>query len=252
MIIYTNSPDSIIKALLLSKLTGNILSHPRQTLTLLQDSLILNADDYCLKELASDFSSKYCVDTSWINTSRFSELKKLVHYAARNNSPDKYNIIFSAIEDAFLDGIEYCLQDISPYGKKMRTLARAVAHEVGYMLGFIRFKKHDESCLVATLKLYHDSMDTILWKLKARYPKHKLVLISGSKALAIEGTYIYEVDRHEFESTLKNDNFDEYWKEYYKSQYIESRKNIRLAAAKIPKRYWDWLPEGEILREEDK
>ena len=46
------------------------------------------------------------------------------------------------------------------------------------------------------------------------------------------------------------DDFTNLWETYYRSQYIEARKNIRLASRFIPKKYWDWLPEGKILKQE--
>jgi len=65
------------------------------------------------------------------------------------------------------------------------------------------------------------------------------------------GNNILDVSSDDYEKYLKEDIYDSVWEEYYKSQYIEPRKNMRLAAAKIPKKYWDWMPEGKTLKSEE-
>jgi hypothetical protein len=62
---------------------------------------------------------------------------------------------------------------------------------------------------------------------------------------------LFDIASEAYKKYLKEDIYDSVWEEYYKSQYIEPRKNIKLAAAKIPKKYWDWMPEGKILKGEE-
>jgi hypothetical protein len=69
--------------------------------------------------------------------------------------------------------------------------------------------------------------------------------------MAIENGRIFDVNKSDYEKFITGDIYDSVWEEYYKSQYIEPRKNMRLAASKIPKKYWNWMQEGKILKSKE-
>jgi hypothetical protein len=80
-----------------------------------------------------------------------------------------------------------------------------------------------------------------------------VVLVLDTQALCFYQGKIFSLDARPFREFLaKKDDYSTLWEQYYKSQYIEDRKNIRLAQKVIPQKYWDWLQEGNILAEEKK
>jgi hypothetical protein len=103
---------------------------------------------------------------------------------------------------------------------------------------------------VAQPKLFHDTADLILRQFAPRYPGTRLVLLLPDTALALAGGAITTVSPADYAGVVANDPFAATWESYYRSQYIESRKNIVLAQRHIPKKYWDWLPEGQIIAHE--
>jgi probable DNA metabolism protein len=176
---------------------------------------------------------------------------QIIYTAFKHSSESKYSVILKAIEDAFTKGIDYCLQGASQHSKKLRSLCNNVNHEVYRMMGFIRFKPAGERCLVARPLLFHDTVDLILKEFQDRYPNHRIVIITDQHSRAIENYHLFDVAGEVYEKFLKEDIYDSVWEEYYKSQYIVPRKNMQLAASKIPKKYWAWMPEGKILKSEE-
>jgi len=252
MIIFSSNAESIIKAYMLSKLTGDsIASEGGEGLLLFCGDAVIHSDNYVLEDIIKQFKADLGRDADWLNGSKGNELKHILRLALRHSSENKYGIVFRALEDAFFKGVDYCLQGASKYSKKLHSLENDVKHEVWRMLGFIRFKPAGENCLVAKPKLFHDTADLILKQFQRRYPHYRIVLITENKALAIENGKVFEVSKTEYEKFLQRDIYDSIWEEYYKSQYIESRKNLKLAASKIPRKYWDWMQEGSILKSEE-
>ena len=252
MIIFSDHPQSIIKAFMLSKLTGDtVITEGSGSLLLFSGNAVINTDSYDLEELAQQYKEQFHTNVDWLHTYKGNELMLAVYKALKHCSESKYSIILKAVEDAFTKGINYCLQGASIHSKKLHSLCSDVNHEVYRMMGFIRFKPAGEKCLVAKPLLYHDTADLILREFQGRYPNHRVVIIAGSQSRAIENDNIFDVSSDDYEKYLKEDIYDSAWEEYYKSQYIEPRKNMRLAAAKIPKKYWDWMPEGKTLKSEE-
>lgn len=252
MIMFTDKPQSIIKAFMLSKLSGDtVISESSSNLLLFSGDAVISTDSYDLWELGQQYKKNFYRNVDWLHTHKGNELMLIVHKALRHSSATKHSIIFKAIEDAFTKGIDYCLQGVSSHSRKLRSLCSEVNHEVYRMIGFIRFKPAGEKCLVARPLLYHNTADLILREFQGRYPNHRVVIITEAHSMAIENGRIFDVEKTDYEKFIAEDIYDSVWEEYYKSQYIEPRKNMRLTASKIPKKYWDWMQEGKILKSEE-
>lgn len=251
MIMFTDDPQSILKAYMLSRLTGDtVITEGSSDLLLFSGDAVINTDSYSLEELSLQYKEHFHRNIDWLYTHKGNELMLVIFKALKHSSDIKYSTIFKALEDAFSKGIDYCLQGASAHSKKLRSLYNEVSHEVYRMIGFIRFKPAGEKCLVAKPLLQHDTVDLILRGFQGRYPNHRVVIIGDRHSMAIENGRIFKVNKADYEKFIIEDNYDSVWEEYYKSQYIQTRKNMRLAASKIPQKYWDWMPEGKILKSE--
>ncbi|MBZ4654092.1 MAG: hypothetical protein JG781_1431 [Peptococcaceae bacterium] len=256
MIQYSPQVPSLIKGTLLAYLhkTGCRVkaAHPSQN-TLFDSNESLDADTFSLDALITQVLTIYAKDVSWLKKQAASPLYQRLFYALRHSTPQKYVIMEKALLEAYEKGLEYCLSNVSSSCRRLALLAREVHHEVHRMLGFIRFSALDEETLVARPKLYHDTADLILKRFAPRYPHYKVVLVLDTQALCFYQGKIFSLDARPFREFLaKKDDYSTLWEQYYKSQYIEDRKNIRLAQKVIPQKYWDWLQEGNILSEEKK
>ncbi len=252
MIRFSSNCDSLLKAYLLSKLTGDqILTEGGDSLLFFREDAVIDTENYILEDLITQYQDYFLRNIRWLSSFKGNELKYRISTALRHTSQHKHTVVFKALEDAFSKGIHYCLEGASEHGKQLRHLCSEVQHEVYRMMGFIRFRPAGEKCLVASPKLYYDTIDLILREFQNRYPYHRIVLVTEAGARAIEDKRLFSVDPVFYEKFLADDSFDQVWEEYYQSQYIPARKNLRLTASKIPKKYWDWMQEGKILRNEE-
>lgn len=253
MIRFSSNCDSMLKAYLLSKLTGDqILSEGSEDLLFFRGDAVIDTAGYQLEDLIVQYQDYFMKNIRWLSSHKGNELKYRISTALRHTAPDKHTAVFKALEDAFSKGAGYCLEGASENSKRLRHLCSEVLHEVYRMMGFIRFVPGGDKCLVASPKLYFDTVDLILREFQNRYPYHRIVLVTEEGAMAIENKKLFEADRAYYNKFLEDDSFGQVWEEYYRSQYIPSRKNLKLAASRIPKKYWDWMPEGKILRDEEK
>ena len=253
MIVYSSHPQAIVKACLLSRLTGQTCQAKEEH----EPSLFcgpddIDADSYNLERLLVRCGKVFPEDLSWLSQTVARRLYGRVYYALRSSSPARFTVIENALRDALRYGPDYCLNSISADCRKFNNLAREVSGEVRRMLGLIRFSMwgEDGKTLVAQPRLYHNTADFILKRFSRRYPGCRLVLLLPEKALCLENGTIYAADPLPYRAAIEQkDPFDGVWEKYYRSQYIASRRNIRLASQHIPQRYWDWLAEGKVLQE---
>lgn len=254
MIRYSANAAALVKAVLLGEIrkmpygakeennSGNLFAREE-----------IDIDNFNLAELAGEYKALTGKDLSWLQGHRAKYFYIRLNYALRHSSPARYRLCEAGVADALQYGLEYFLSNVSPSCRRLADMAREVSHEVQRMLGYIRFTAPDERTLVARPKLFHDTADLILKRFQARYPHYRLVFILGDGGLAIEKGRLFPLSGDELSRYLPGeDPYAEVWEKYYRSQYIQSRKNIPLASKAIPQKYWDWMPEGRIIAEEKK
>ena len=106
--------------------------------------------------------------------------------------------------------------------------------------------------MVARPKLFHHTADLVLRVFAPRYPNTRLIFLLPNGGLALAKGKLFPVPTDEYQHFIDEDPFSATWEQYYRSQYIASRKNLSLAQRFLPKKYWDSLAEGRILEAEAK
>ncbi len=176
----------------------------------------------------------------------------LILYNLRHGSLDKYHLLVEGIKELIEIPGYIWLTGTTDLAKKLLLRKNDVGREIHKMLGYIRFVPLGDKFLVGTAPLEHETADLILIRFRQRYPGYCLGLIVGEDAIILQKNDVIIVeDGKTYLNQINNDNFKEIWKEYYKSQYIKERKNIRYVQRSIPKKYWHWIEEGSIIAEEE-
>ena len=254
MIRFNPTPASMLKAAILSELTGRMpqLDNTRKEYDLFSQPEELDADSYFLPELITDLTGRTSRDLAWLEQYPGRRLAVMILFALRNQAPDSANIIFAALAEALRHGPGYCLMGRGRAGSLFRRRSREVANEIHRMLGLIHFDETPGGDLLAKPKLFHNTADILLQKFQLRYPSQRLIFALPEGLLCCERGKLRNIAVQDFPASIlnKKDDFAEFWETYYLSQYIPARRNIRLASHFIPKKYWDWLPEGKILEQE--
>ena len=178
----------------------------------------------------------------------------MILFNLRNQAPDSVPVIIAALAEALKYGPGYCLCGRGRASAVFRRRSREVGTEIHRMMGLIRFEETADGVLVARPQLFHQTADILLRKFQLRYPGRRLVFILTDAAFVCGQGQVRQIEIKDLPPGLLNstDDFLRLWETYYRSQYIPARKNIRLASHFIPKKYWDWLPEGKILEQEAK
>lgn len=240
----------MLKAALLSQIHNELpcCRGSENTLALFQFGNTMDADKAPLAMLLQQARESTGIQTSWLTEIPGKTLLRLTAANLRYQAPDREALIFAALEQALRYGPSYCLCGLGDISRIFIARARTVSREIHKMLGFIRFEPAPDNTLVARPKLFHDTADLILKAFEPRYPDTCLVFLLGETALALEHGKIVGADPAAYRDYLEDSGFATVWDTYYQSQYIETRKNIRLASRCIPKKYWDWLSEGKMLQ----
>ncbi|WP_425058050.1 hypothetical protein SCACP_26920 [Sporomusa carbonis] len=253
MIICSPAPWPIIKAALLAEIYNDLpcFQGEQDSLGLFGITAAHDADTASLAALIKQLSATCGLDTSWLLASPGHTLARLVAANLRYQALDKAAVIFAAVEQAIRYGHSYCLCGIGGISRIFLSRAKIVSHEVHKMLGFIRFHPAPDNTLAAKPKLFHQTADLILRQFAPRYPNTRLVFIlENDTALMLTNGKIMHTPANIYLPYVENQEFAAAWETYYQSQYIATRKNIKLAQHAIPKKYWDWLAEGKILESE--
>ena len=254
MILCSPTPESLLKATLLSLLTGQ---HAELRISMGEPNLFtqsdeMDADSFSLPRLICDMSSKKRRNYDWLGRYQGRRISVMILFNLRNHSRDCAPVIFAALAEALQYGPGYCICGRGRASAIFLRRSREVGTEIHRMMGLIRFDETAEGDLVARPRLFHHTADILLRKFQLRYPMRRLVFLLPDEALCCEQGRIYQIEMQDLSPALLNptDDFAVLWETYYRSQYIPARKNIRLASHFIPKKYWDWLTEGKILKQE--
>lgn len=251
VILCSPTPAAIVKAVLLALLADDLpcLKGAEGDLGLFGHTAGQDADQAAMPPLLAGLAARN-IQAQWLQDTPGRTLRRLVAANLRYSSPDRATVAFAAIEEALLHGPVYAFSGIGDISRLFLSRYRAVGHEVHKMTGFVRFHPAGEDTLVARPKLFHDTADLILRVFAPRYPHSRLVFLLPAGGLALERGQLFPVPSAEYQRYVDEDPFAATWEQYYRSQYIASRKNLALAQRFLPKKYWDSLAEGKILAAE--
>lgn len=177
----------------------------------------------------------------------------MLFYLRRNVDCTKELLDYVENED------DVALETISTdLARKALKLAREVGGDLHRGKSFTRLKVSKKGILYGELKIKHEVEDLLARFFVRRFPNFIVVLESW------RGCYIYgrgfgkvEFSDEELKSVVEdlekttniNYNFEEVdtkklWDEFYNSQYIPSRKNLKLFSSRVPKKFKTWETEN--------
>ena len=146
----------------------------------------------------------------------------------------------------------------NPVVLNVSKIAKMVSREKHRMEAFVRFKLTKEGIYFANIEPDFNVLPLIMKHFKSRYADQKWIVFDLKRRygiyydLAITQFITLEFDDSYNPSrtdgnmfSVEEFEFQELWKEYFKSTNIESRKNMKLHIRHVPKRYWKYLSEKQ-------
>jgi len=143
---------------------------------------------------------------------------------------------------------------------QVAKIAKSVGREKHRMEAFVRFRLTKDNIYFATIEPDFNVLPIILKHFKSRYADQQWIIYDLKRKYGIR----YDLERvEEIEFNFENNfnptetselifapeemEFQKLWKNYFKSTNIKSRKNMKLHIRHVPKRYWKYLSEKQLM-----
>jgi probable DNA metabolism protein len=174
------------------------------------------------------------------------QLRVIFYKKSQGFNPNLLNKVLAQAEEK---GMQYILSNISDEAKKFYKGARAAMCECHQAKGFLRFQEHGD-LLIAKAEFEHNIIDSLMRHFMDRFPMKKVVILSDGKAHVGEDSELREevIGKYLPLMVSEKKEKDELWETFYDSQYIESRRNRKLAMKSVPKKYWKQFDMPEALK----
>lgn len=170
------------------------------------------------------------------------------------------------IEDTILGLIKYALQTkknvMGDFGHPdvlaLQEVLKKLNRERHRMTAFVRFELAQDGVFYATIAPDFDVLPLISDHFRKRYADQRWLIFDTKRnyGLFYDLNGVITVEAHQSEqdnrpSVLQLDwdetekEFQNLWKNYFKSTNIQSRKNTKLHLQHVPRRYWRYLVEKD-------
>lgn len=127
---------------------------------------------------------------------------------------------------------------------------KRVSYESHRFTGFVRFKEVGPMSFYAPIEPDHNILPLLINHFARRFSDQNFIIHDLKREIALvynkEEATISPLEKAQGEKLLSSshdDNFENLWKEFYKSVNIEERYNPRCQKRMMPTRYWKHLTE---------
>ncbi len=185
------------------------------------------------------------------------EARKALMRAWFSEEPGCDFLIFQYLRVIFDTPEQRPLPYMNEYVRQVREAARRVSREAERLRGFARFQKTKQGVYFCAVSPRHNVIPLLIPYFRDRLGDQQWILYDAGRG---HGIY-YDTERlHEVcpdipllsggrleEALLADDEslFQNVWKGYYSATAIPERKNTRLQARCMPRRFWPYLTEKQ-------
>ncbi|WP_452224312.1 TIGR03915 family putative DNA repair protein [Lacinutrix chionoecetis] len=180
------------------------------------------------------------------------------YYAFLSELPIVENTLYQAFVYIFNSKNNVASNYSNKHVLAISKLAKNVGREKHRMEAFVRFKLTKDEIYFANIEPDFNVLPLITGHFKKRYADQKWLIYDLIRRYGI----YYDLNKVEIIKLDFDKNFDptytsssifadielefqQLWKDYFKSTNIKSRKNMKLHVQHVPKRYWKYLSEKQ-------
>jgi len=180
------------------------------------------------------------------------------YYAFLSEKPTVENTLYHAILYVFGSKNNVASDFSNVHILEISKLNKNVSREKHRMEAFIRFKLTKDNIYFANIEPDFNVLPLIKSHFKNRYADQKWLIYDLVRKYGLYyNMKIVEVVKIELNDTFDPSKtsseiftsseleFQQLWKDYFKSTNIKSRKNMKLHIQHVPKRYWKYLSEKQ-------
>ncbi|MPM63099.1 hypothetical protein SDC9_109979 [bioreactor metagenome] len=184
------------------------------------------------------------VYNSIINKISKSALNK-IYYVLLSETKESSNLIYNYLRMGFKLGKDVELHINNDIVLNMDKMSNKVAYEGHRLTGFIRFKEIN-NILYASINPDYNILPIIGEHFKERLSNENFIIHDIKRDIALiynkKDYYLTNLSKTQKNILMNSDDKGEYenlWKQYFKSVNIEERKNPKLQKRMMPTRYWN-------------
>jgi len=168
------------------------------------------------------------------------------------------NRLLDYIKTLFNSEISIATDYSNPSVLKIAQVAKMVGREKHRMEAFVRFKLTKDGIYFSNISPDFNVLPLISKHFEKRYADQKWIIydLHRKYGLYYDLNSVSEINlelSEDFDSSISDSNyftneeldFENLWKDYFKSVTITSRKNKALHERHVPKRYWKYLSEKQ-------
>lgn len=169
--------------------------------------------------------------------------------AGKYSSVDKADAVYQTIALALRskEGARVLQYLKNPYVYRIFELSRAAGSEAHHLMGFLRFEELKNGVLFARIHPKNNALPYLAEHFTDRFPCENFLIYDENRKLAAvhkAGANYMLVDASDINEAMfhslsdKEEAFQKLWLTFFENIEIRARKNPKLQAANIPKRFW--------------
>ena len=167
-----------------------------------------------------------------------------IYYVFLSEAKESSNLIYNYLRIGFKIGQEVELHKNNDIVLSIDKISKRVFYEKERFIGFVRFKDIN-NVLFAVINPDFNLLPILGNHFRNRLPNEYFIIYDEKRDAALiydkEDYYLTKLSKTKkyilMNTTDKND-YENLWRQYFKSVNIEERKNLKLQKRMMPKRYW--------------
>lgn len=224
------------------------------------ESLITSTDNYVPSLITTPINIKTEEDKfkrvyDSIEKKLDSEILRTIFFLNLSGADDSDTLALKYLKLCYKHGTEAKFALQHPVVAKVARYSRQVTLEAHRFTGFVRFKKVGDMAFYASIEPDNNILPLILKHFEDRFRDQDFIIHDLRRSSALmyskdtKSSMIVELSKEK--GTLLSNmedtegDFENLWRQFYKSATIKERINPRLQKRSMPTRYWNHLTELE-------
>ncbi len=180
------------------------------------------------------------------------EFLEMGKVAAAHRSTRKWSLLYRLLSRLAREDSHLLQMTIDPDVAELDSMVRAVRKDLHKMKAFVRFREVKEeqgSHFIAWHRPDHRIVPLAAPFFARRFANMRWTILTDDLSVSWDGKQLEFLPGCPRSEAPKIDAIEEVWKTYYASTFNPARIKIRMMKKEMAVRYWDTLPETELIRD---
>ena len=174
----------------------------------------------------------------------------LARSAACHRSNRQWTLLYQVLWRITLEGEKKLLGDATdPAISILEKMSREVRRDIHKMRAFVRFREVQPEMFAAWYEPEHRIIEANAPFFQKRFTGMVWSILSPDGCLHWNRESLRQTSGISRDAAPEPDEFEAFWKTYYRSIFNPARLKIKAMQAEMPKKYWKNLPEAALIPE---